>query len=234
MRFAVALVLLLATGCGDFIVYERVDATRIALRTHHDAVAAAAYAEALHHAIEAGVYRRNSLEFQQRANEALAGLSANQATAGPDRPKLVAWRGQLLLDLGRNDEAWAELQRSMTMRPTLIAARGVLPILRRQGQINRIGETCATSALAITDRNELFRLIELCAANVNPRDETAALGWATADLRAFYEAERARREREAEEEAAAQRASASDEAMRAAQQTQAAMEEAARASPGLP
>jgi hypothetical protein len=198
---AAGLWVLFAAGCAELILGERVDSTHLALQRHPGAVEAAAYAEALHEAGQQQVYRADSTEFQRRANEALVALGASEGTAGPDRPRLVAWRGLLLLDLRRNDEARVELEKSMAMRPTLIAARGLVPMLHGQGRTDAVGQTCAAGAASITERDELFGLMQLCAANMNAGDEATALSWATPELRAFYDAERARRQREAREAA---------------------------------
>ena len=138
-------------------------------------------------------------EFRRQADEALAALTRNEATAGPDKPQLAALRGVLLLDLGRNDEAWTELQRSMALRPTLLAAGAIVPTLRLQGRHDDVVQTCDRSAGAITDRDELYKLIKLCAANMDAHDDAAALAWATPEQRAFFDAEKARRKREAQE-----------------------------------
>jgi hypothetical protein len=201
---APATMCLLVAGCADVVLGARVDDTGMALRRHPGASAAAAYAEALHQAIEAHAYRGDSPDFQRRANEALTALSNSEAVAGPDRPRLVAWRGLLLLDLGRTDQGRAELDRSMAMRPTLVAARGIVSILHRQGRPGDVGQTCASSAAATTERDELFRLMEMCAANRKAPDDATGLSWATPEMRAFYDAERARRRWEAEEEEAAE------------------------------
>jgi hypothetical protein len=237
--------LLLTNGCVEVLAQERVDEAGAALRAHPDAAAAQSYAAALHGAADAHAYEPGSLEFQRRASEALAALTANQTTAGPDRPRLVAWRGVLLLDLGRDDEASAELQRSMAMRPTLVAARGILPLLHRQGRPDDVADACVRIAAAITDRDELYALIQLCAANAIARDEATGLAWMTPDERAFYDAERARRERLAEEaaeeaaqqyqmQAAADAARDFDDAVRAALEAhQAAVNAAMQATPSI-
>lgn len=201
---APATMCLLVAGCADIALVARVDDTGMNLRRHPGASAAAAYAAALHQAIEAHAYRGDSPDFQRRANEALAALSNSEAVAGPDGPRLVAWRGLLLLDLGRSDQGRAELDRSMAMRPTLVAARGIVSLLHRQGRTGDVGQTCASSAAAVTERDELFGLMELCAANRKASDDATGLSWATPEMRAFYDAERARRRWEAEEAAEAE------------------------------
>ena len=235
MRFATrpsltavfAFTLLLATGCADLMVLD----ARTALGAHPGALEAARYAEALHDAAAAHAYADRSSEFARLADEALTALNRNETTAGPDRPKLVAWRGVLLGDLGRYDEAWTELQRSMAMRPTLVAARAIVPGLRRQHQHDDVVQTCVRSAATITDRYELFNLIELCAANMDAPNEAASLAWAAPETRAFFAAERERRKREAEEARAAQAAQEADDQMRAAMQSmQDAMDESMRAA----
>src|SRR6478672_12734586 len=130
---AMALVLLFATGCAEYMARDRVDSAGKRLSAHPGAVEAATYAQALHDAATAHAFADSPAEFRRRADDALAALTGNETTAGPDRPKLAALRGLLLLDLGRNDEAWAELQRSMALRPTLLAAGAVVPALRQQG-----------------------------------------------------------------------------------------------------
>src|SRR4051812_17134957 len=115
------LFLLFAAGCAANDLSQRVESTHRALQRHPGAWEAAAYASALHEAIQKRLYRADAAEFQSRANEALAALRANELTAGPDRPRLVGWRGVLLLDLGRTAQARVELERSLAMRPTLVA-----------------------------------------------------------------------------------------------------------------
>jgi len=225
---ALVMALMVAPGCG-LTTLERVQGTGAALRAHPGSLEAAAYAEALHDAIAGHAYADQSAEFRRRAEEALAALTANEATAGPDKPKLAAWRGRLLLDLGRNDEGWTELRRSMAMRPTLVAARLIVPLQHQQGHHDDVVQTCVQTAAAVTDRNELFDLIQLCAANMDARDEAGSLAWATPELRAFFDADRARRKREAEEAAAAQAAADAD-FQAAAAANQQAMDDAMRAA----
>src|SRR6266498_134203 len=93
---AVAIVLLFAAGCADYIVRDRVDNAGRRLSAHPGAVEAATYAEALHDAATAHAFADSPTEFRRRANEALATLTRNEATAGPDKPKLAALRGLLL------------------------------------------------------------------------------------------------------------------------------------------
>jgi hypothetical protein len=224
---ALAIALLFATGCVGYDVLDRVDSAGKRLSAHPGAVEAATYAQAMHDAAAAHVFADKPAEFRRRADEALAALTRNEATAGPDKPKLAALRGLLLLDLGRNDDAWAELQRSMALRPTLLAAGAILPALRQQGRHGEVAETCARSAGAITDRNELYNLIQLCAANMDARDDAAALAWATPDQRAFFDAEKARRKREAQEALEAQEARVAEEA---SERQRAAMEDMQRAT----
>jgi hypothetical protein len=223
---AVAIALLTA-GCADFILPERIEYARTALAAHPGAVEAQRYAEAVHDAAAAGTYAGWPAQFRRLADAALQGLARSQASAGPDKPKLVAWRGVLLGDLGRYDESWNEVQRSMTMRPTLIAARALVTGLHRHHQREGVVQTCVRSAGAITDRNELFDLIDLCAANMEAPNEAEALAWATPETRAFFEDERARRRREADEQRARE---AADFQMQAMQNTQQLMDQAALAA----
>ncbi len=204
------------TGCAaEYVVLNRVDNAGQRLSAHPGAVEAATYAQALHDAAAAHAFAHRPAEFRRQADEALAALTRNETTAGPDKPQLAALRGVLLLDLGRNDEAWAELQRSMALRPTLLAAGAIVPALRQQGRHDDVVQTCDRSARAITGRDELYRLIQLCAANMDAPDDAAALAWATPEQRAFFDAEKARRKREAQEALEAQEAM--DEAVRASQ-----------------
>src|SRR5262249_55168623 len=104
-----------------------------------------------------------------------------------------------------------------------------VPAQHQQGHHDDVVKTCVQSAAAITDRDELFKLIQLCAANMDARDDAGALAWATPELRAFYDADRARRKREAEEAAAAQAQAAADE-QAAALANQQAFDDAMRAA----
>lgn len=224
----VAIALLFATGCAEYVVLNRVDNAGKRLSAHPGAVEAATYAQALHDAAAAHAFAHRPAEFRRQADEALAALTRNEPTAGPNRPKLVALRGLLLVDLGRNDEAWAELQRSIALRPTLLAAGAIVPALRLQGRHDDVVHACDSCAGAITDRTELYKLIQLCAANMDAPDGAAALAWATPEQRAFFDAETARRKREAQEALEAQEAS---ERQRAAMEDmQRVMDEAVRAN----
>jgi hypothetical protein len=225
---AVAVAVLFASGCSELVARDRVDNADRRLAAHPGAVEAATYAQALHDAAAVHAFAHSPTEFRRRANEALVALTRNEATAGPDKPKLAALRGVLLLDLGRDDEAWTELQRSMTLRPTLLAASAIVPALRQQRRHDDVAETCERCAAAITDRDELYKLIQLCAANMNANDDTAALAWAAPEQRAFFDAEKARRRREAQE--AREDAEASERTRAAMDEMQRAMDEAARAN----
>lgn len=222
----VAIALLFATGCAEYVVLDRVDNAGRRLSAHPGAVEAATYGQALHDAAAARAFADNPAEFRRRADEALAALTRNEPTAGPDKPKLAALRGLLLLDLGRNDDAWAELQRSMALRPTLLAASATVPALRQQGRHDDVVQTCDRCAGAITDRSELYKLIQLCAANMDAPDGAAALAWATPEQRAFFNAETARRKREAQEALEVQQARESEES---SERTRAAMDDMQRA-----
>ena len=175
------------------------------------------YAEALHDAFAGQAYADRIADFTQRANEVLAALGAAENRGGSQLPTLIADRGLLLLDLGRNHEGWAELLRSMAIAPTLAAARGIVSVWGTRSRSDKVGEACARTLPAMREPDSRFQLLDLCVKNMHAATVAAALAWAPPEALAFYGDERARREEAAALLASQQAQMASDQATQAAQ-----------------
>jgi hypothetical protein len=230
-----AALVLSTTSCAGFFLRQDVESARTGWQNNPSGQRAVIYAEALHDAFARQAYADQTADFQQRAEEALAALGAVESRSGPQLPTLIADRGLLLLDLGRNQEGWAELQRSMAMAPTLAAARGIVSVWGARNRSDKVGEACARTLPAMREPDSRFQLLDLCLKNMHASTEAAALAWAPPEALAFYRDERARRALLAQQ--AAQMANdqaqqmANDQAMQAAQiANQAAMEAAQQAS----
>ena len=207
------------TSCVGFIARQEVESARTAWARDPSGQHAVIYAEALHDAFVGQAYADRPVDFRQRADEALAALGAARSRTNPQLATLVADRGVLLLDLGRNHEGWAELQRSMSIAPTLAATRGIVSVWGARGRSDEVGEACARTLPAMRDPDSRFQLLDLCAKNMHAATEAAALAWAPPEVLTFYRDERARRDLLAQQ--AAQMAG-TDQALQAMQAAQAA------------
>ena len=194
---AVGLSIASTAGCAGVLLRDDVESARIEWKLNPDGQRAAVYAEALHDAFTGRAYVDQPAAFAQRAGEALAALAAGETGSGSRRPTLVAYRGLLLLDLGRNHEGWAELQRSMAIAPTLAAARGIFSVWGARGRNDEVAEACARTLPAMHDADGRFQLLDLCVKNMHTPTEAAALAWAPPGALAFYRHERALREQAA-------------------------------------
>jgi len=213
-RWLAAVLVLSTTSCAGFITRQEVESARTAWTRDPSGQYAVIYAEALHDAFVGQAYTDQTADFRQRADEALAALAAAQSRTDPQFATLIAERGVLLIDLGRNHEGWAELQRSMAIAPTLAATRGIVSVWGARGRNNEVGAACARTLPAMRDPDSRFQLLDLCVNNMHAATETAALAWAPPEALAFYRDERARRDLLAQQ--AAQMA-ATDQALQAAQ-----------------
>jgi hypothetical protein len=220
---------LLVTSCAGFVLRQDVESARTSWEINPSSQRAMIYAAALHDAFEGRAYADQTAEFIRRANEALASLGAGESGGGPQLATAIGYRGLLLLDLGRNHEAWAELQRSMAVAPTLAATRGIVSVWGARKRSDKVGEACARTLPAMREPDSRFQLLELCVKNMHSPTEAAALAWAPPEALAFYRDERQRRDW-----AAQQAQMANDQAMQAAQmavqQTQMANDQAMQAA----
>ena len=198
LAVAVNLSLGLSTaGCEAFVLRQDVESARAVWSGYPDEQRTTAYAEALHDAFVRHAYADDAVTFTQHADEALAGLAGAESKSGSQLPELLAYRGLLLLDLGRNHEAWSELQRSMAITPTLVAARGIVPVWGARSQPDKVADTCARTLRAVRRASTRFELLDLCVRNMHSVSEAAALAWAPPEAAAFYRDERARRQQAA-------------------------------------
>ena len=205
---------LLTTSCAGFVLRQDVESARTDWTINPSDQRATIYAEALHDAFAAAPTRtRRPSSDGVRAKRWRPSAPA-ESRSGPQLATLIADRGLLLLDLGRNHEGWAELQRSMAVAPTLVAARGIVSVWGARRRSDEVGEACARTLPAMREPDSRFQLLDLCVKNMHATTEAAALAWAPPEALAFYRDERARRELLAQQ--AAQMA-AMDQAMQAAQ-----------------
>ena len=157
------------TSCAGFLLRQDVESARADWQITPTGQRAVIYAEALHDAFVGRAYVDQTADFRQRADEALSALGAAESRGGPQLPTLIADRGLLLLDLGRNHEGWAELQRSMALAPTLAAARGIVSVWGARGRNDEVGDACARTLPAMRDAASRFQLLDLCVKNSTPR-----------------------------------------------------------------
>ena len=149
--------------------------------------------EALHDAFVAGAYTDHLADFARRADEALAALADAEEPGVGRRAALIAYRGLLLADLRRHHEAWAELQRSMGIAPTWVAARGMVPVWGALRRTDEVAETCGRILPAMRASDDRYNLLDLCVTNMRAPTDAAALAWAPPEALAFYREQRRRR-----------------------------------------
>jgi hypothetical protein len=183
-----------AIGCAGFILRQNVESARSEWTVIPSGQRAAVYAEALLDAFEGQAYADHAAEFTQHAGEVLAALGAAENSSGSRLPTLIAYRGLLLLVLGRNQEGWAELQRSIAIAPTVVAARGIVSVWGSRRRSDKVAEACARTLPAMRGPESRFQLLDVCVKNMHAANEAAALAWAPPEALVFYRSERTRRE----------------------------------------
>jgi hypothetical protein len=218
---------LLTTSCAGLVLRQNVESARTDWTINPSGQRLVLYAEALHEASVGHAYADQPSQLTQRAGEVLVALSAAEGRSGPQLPTLMAERGLLLLDLGRNHEGWAELQRSMAVAPTLVAARGIVSVWGARNRSDKVGEACARTLPAMREPDSRFQLLDLCVKNMHAATEAAALAWVPPEALAFYRDERARRDLLAQQTA---QMAAMDQALQFQQAAQAASDQAQQAA----
>ena len=205
------------SSCAGFVLRQDVESARTAWQINPSCQQAVSYAEALHDAFLGQAYVDQTVDFRDRADEALSALGTFESRGGPQLPTLIADRGLLLLDLGRNHEGWSELQRSMAVAPSLAAARGIVSVWGARGRSDEVRDACARTLPALHEAASRFQLLDLCVKNMHAATVAAALAWAPPEALAFYRDERARREEAAAWFASQQAQMATEQAQQAAQ-----------------
>ena len=82
-------------------------------------------------------------------------------------PTVVAWRGLMLTDLGRSEEAWKEFERSMSLGPNKTAATVMVTVLSHAGKPEEVGRICGLTEPRIPDTDDRYAFIELCKEKMN-------------------------------------------------------------------
>ncbi len=188
-----AAIALSAVGCAAFMARDDVAVARSAWRASPTPARVQAYAQMLHGAFAANAYAHHAAEFRQQVLEVLPALADAARSDAPRAATLVGYGGTLLLDVGRAQEGWAELGRSMAMGPTLVSAMAVVPAWGERNRSDNVAAICARTLPALGRADDRFRLLEVCVRSMHASSDAAALAWAPAGTLAFYRAERGRR-----------------------------------------
>lgn len=187
---------------------ESVSRARNEAHQQHGPRQAVGYAEAVHHAHQAGGYQEDPKRLERDARDALSSIETVLQSAGADQPALWAWKGVLLADMGNGTESVQAFERSMALGPNLIAANHLLPIYGRANPPTGVGRVCSSTVPVVLDADERFALIESCKHATNAATESAALAWATPETIAWYRQQKqeraARIDAEIQEQAARQ------------------------------
>lgn len=195
MRTAAAFALVLAACMPSpgQLALNQVGTTRVEAHQRPGARQAQAYADAIDTAYKADAYKQNPRGLALDVDDALAVLDAASMPGGPDAPTLIAWKGLLLVDAGRFEDGFHMFEASQQMAPNLMAARNLVVIYGTANQPQKVGEVCAATVPVLVNPDDQYALIEHCNHNMNAISDETAMAWASRDIVAWYQQERARR-----------------------------------------
>jgi hypothetical protein len=195
MRIVLALALALLS-CGSSpaqLRLQRVQEARAGAASVAGSRQAYAFAEAVHAAYLAGDYRSNPRALATDTADAIAAIDRATPSAGVDTATLIAWRGLMLLDTGRPNDALLELERAFALGPNEIAGRALIPTYGRANRPDRVGQVCAATVPVLRSDDDKLSLIAMCRQNMNAASNEAEMAWMSPELLAWYQTENARR-----------------------------------------
>lgn len=198
----------------DAIMVQRVEVARQAAQASPGAFQpATVFARELESAYVSGTVSRGVLDGPTLLAEALSSL---QAAAGVDPAQAhvcQALEGTLRIASGDRDGGLAALRTSMETAPNLYALPPLLALMNPQTDAQEIATLCTRTRERVADDRERYAVLDHCQATSAAPDLAGRLAWASAEDRAFYQAQRAEFERQQAAEAAeAQRRSEEERA----------------------
>ncbi len=158
------------------------------------ALSAYQLANTIHAYAKAGHYANRGALLQQDANDAIARLSAAPAMAADDQAMLATWRGILYGDLGNREMAIEELNHSLSVAPSNLAAGTLVTHFALAGEMPSIFNTCKSVAPILRDPNEKYQLTQHCMKSSRAISQAGALAWAPPAHVDWYHAETVRRQ----------------------------------------
>ena len=195
MRLVLASIVLVLAACGPSAAQlrqQRVQQSRAAAQVAAPRQAQE-FAMAVHAAHRAGDYKANVALGVADASEVVAVIDRALPQAGVDAPTLVAWRGLMLLDLERANDALAELERSVAMGPNQLAGEVLVDVYGAANRPERVGPICAAMVPALRDDDDKLSFIARCRRNMNALSNEGEMAWMSPELITWYQAENARR-----------------------------------------
>ena len=195
MRPALAFVLVLA-ACGPSAMQLRSDRVNNAARDAQQRPGprqAVELADAVHASYLAGDYKTQPQRLSAAGGAAIQAIDRALPNAGIDAAMLIAWRGLMFADLGRPQEALAELQRSFATAPNELAGRNLVIVYGAANLTDKVGATCAATCDVLTDADDKLDMIALCRRNMNAASNEGEMAWMSPELVQWYQAENAAR-----------------------------------------
>lgn len=158
------------------------------------ALSAYQLANTIHGYARAGHYANRRQLHEYDVRDAIDRLSSAPAMAAEDQAMLATWRGILYGDIGNKERAVEELNHSLSVAPTNLAAGTLITHFAMTGQVQAIFETCKSVAPVLRDPNEKYQLTQHCMQNSRAISQAAALAWAPPEHVEWFHAETARRQ----------------------------------------
>jgi len=150
-------------------------------------------ASAVHASVQAGDYKMQPQRLQAAGGAAISAIDRAMENAGVDAALLIGWRGLMFADLGRPQEALAELERSFQTQPNELAGRNLVIVYGAANLPDKVGATCAATCNVLTDSDDKLQMIALCRKNMNAASNEGEMSWMSPELVAWYQAENAAR-----------------------------------------
>lgn len=151
------------------------------------------FAAAVHRAYESGDYAKRSEVGVGNANEAIGTIERALPSAGIDAPTLLAWRAIMLLDMGRHDEGYAELNRSFEAGPNELAGSMLIDVASKQNRPDLVGSLCARTVPVVPTDEGKLALIARCRKRMNALSSEGEMVWMSPELIDWYQGANASR-----------------------------------------
>jgi len=143
------------------------------------------FAVAVHAAHQAGDYQANPAQGEADASEVVLVIDRALPSAGVDAPTLVAWRALMLLDLGRADDALAELERSFALGPNQTAGAVLVDVYGSANRPERVAPICAQLVPTLRSDDDKLDLIARCRRSMNALSPEGEMAWMSPELVAW-------------------------------------------------
>jgi hypothetical protein len=151
------------------------------------------FAAAVHKAYESGDFAKRSDVGVASANDVIGAIERALPTAGIDAPTLLAWRAIMLLDIGRRDAGYVELNRSFEAGPNELAGTMLIDAASQQNRPDLVGPLCAKTVPAVRTDDGKLALIARCRKRMNALSVEGEMVWMSPELVAWYQGENASR-----------------------------------------